>query len=270
MNARLFCLALLISFSPLRVWAQIDRLEDQLNSAYKGKTLIIRDFYSGDTLRYGSDGKLSTSSLQGPWTLGGMEITGIAIAHSGIKIKGNRMGALFENGKLKFLKVGKLQIHVDRAPSDKESEAAIRRIFMDPQQDLRPFLPDYWQSYLSGTDPKLRRAAWDSSIEKSYPPDILPTKVSPGAVSAPRAVHSPDPKYTEQAASLHFEGTSVLGIVVNTKGIAENIAILSPLGMGMDEQAVKAVQQWRFQPAMKNGQPVRVQITIEILFRCCP
>jgi protein TonB len=94
--------------------------------------------------------------------------------------------------------------------------------------------------------------------------------VSPGAVSAPRAIHLPDPKYTKEAASRHFEGVSLLMVVVNTSGSAENIAILDPLGMGLDEQAVKAVQQWKFQPAMKDGQPVRVQINIEIDFHCFP
>lgn len=270
MNTRgFYWLALLISFSPLRVWAQPDRLQDELNSAYKGKTLLIRNFYSGDALRYDSNGQLTSPPIQGPWTLSGVEITGIAVAPSAIEINGNRMGALFENGKLRFKKIGKLQIHADRASSEKGSEAAIGLIFLDPQEDLRPLLPGYWQSYLSGTDPTSRREAWTSSIEKSDPTASPPAKVSPGAVSAPRAIHSPDPKYTKEAASLHFQGTSVLMIVLNVNGIAENIAILSPLGMGLDEQAVKAVQQWKFQPAINNGQPVRVQINIEIFFRCC-
>src|SRR5215470_11083283 len=100
--------AFLISFSPLGVWAQIDHLQNELNSAYKGKSLLLRNFYSGDTLAYGSDGQLQSRSIQGPWTLGGVEITGIAVAAPGIEIRGNRMGAVFEYGKLRFMKVGKL------------------------------------------------------------------------------------------------------------------------------------------------------------------
>src|SRR5947209_8690016 len=164
MNLRgCFCMALLLSFSPLRVRAQTDHLQDKLNSVYKGKTLLLRNSYSGDTLAYGSDGQLRSPSIQGPWTLGGVEITGIVVAAPGIEIRGNRMGAVFENGKLRFVKVGKLQIHLDSDPSEKASEEAIRRIFLDSQEDLRPLLPDYWQSYLSGSDSKSRRAAWTSS-----------------------------------------------------------------------------------------------------------
>jgi protein TonB len=40
--------------------------------------------------------------------------------------------------------------------------------------------------------------------------------------------------------------------------------------MGLDEQAILAIRQWKFQPAMKNGKPVRVQIEIQMDFRCCP
>ena len=40
--------------------------------------------------------------------------------------------------------------------------------------------------------------------------------------------------------------------------------------MGLDEQAVLAVEHWRFQPGTKNGQPVRVEINIEMTFWCCP
>jgi periplasmic protein TonB len=37
--------------------------------------------------------------------------------------------------------------------------------------------------------------------------------------------------------------------------------------MGLDEKAIEAVRQWRFQPAMKDGQPVTVAINVEVSFR---
>jgi protein TonB len=37
--------------------------------------------------------------------------------------------------------------------------------------------------------------------------------------------------------------------------------------MGLDEKAIEAVSQWRFQPATLNGQPVAVQINVEVSFR---
>jgi periplasmic protein TonB len=36
--------------------------------------------------------------------------------------------------------------------------------------------------------------------------------------------------------------------------------------MGLDEKAIEAVKQWGFQPEMKDGQPVAVEINIERRF----
>ena len=45
-----------------------------------------------------------------------------------------------------------------------------------------------------------------------------------------------------------------------------NIRVLSSLGMGLDEKAIEAVKNWRFEPAMKDGHPVSVQIAVEVDF----
>jgi protein TonB len=37
--------------------------------------------------------------------------------------------------------------------------------------------------------------------------------------------------------------------------------------MGLDEKALQAVRNWRFEPALKDNQPVAVQVNIEINFR---
>jgi TonB family protein len=49
-------------------------------------------------------------------------------------------------------------------------------------------------------------------------------------------------------------------VVVDATGNAVDIGILEPLGMGLDEQAVLALKQWKFRPSILNGQPVPVRI----------
>jgi TonB family protein len=88
-----------------------------------------------------------------------------------------------------------------------------------------------------------------------------------GGVSAPRVLYSPDPEYSDEARRAKYEGTCVLSLIVGPDGLPRDIRVARSLGMGLDEKAIEAVRQWRFQPAMKDGQPVTVAINVEVSFR---
>jgi TonB family protein len=85
-------------------------------------------------------------------------------------------------------------------------------------------------------------------------------------VSAPRIVFQPDPEYSEEARQAKYQGTVVLYVEVGADGRTHNIRIQRALGLGLDEKAIEAVRQWQFEPARKDGQPVRVGVNIEINF----
>jgi TonB family protein len=87
-----------------------------------------------------------------------------------------------------------------------------------------------------------------------------------GGVSAPRAVFSPDPEYSEEARKAKYQGTCVLWLVVGPDGRPRDIRVSRTLGLGLDEKAIEAVKQWKFEPAMKDGRPVAVQINVEVTF----
>ena len=249
-------------------------MEAQLNTTYKSKALLLRNFYSGNDLKYDQDGKLLSSASSGSWTLPSIEIRRVAVSAQGIEIVGNRLGTLFQNEKPLPVMIGKLKIHIGRPGSNVDTEAALRsilnKILIEPGEDLRPLLPEYWRYYLTGTDVQSRKAAWEANLEKSK---VVPLKLAnapTGTPIPPRVVSAPDPKYTKEAESHGIEGLSVLGIVVDTTGRAVDIGILEPLGMGLDEQAVLALRQGKFRPSTLNGQPVPIRINYEINFRCCP
>jgi periplasmic protein TonB len=86
-------------------------------------------------------------------------------------------------------------------------------------------------------------------------------------VSAPRPISTPDPEYTDQARKAKYQGTCVLWMIVGPDGKPRDIKVARTLGLGLDEKAIEAVRQWRFEPAMKDGQPVAVQINVEVSFR---
>lgn len=88
-----------------------------------------------------------------------------------------------------------------------------------------------------------------------------------GGVSAPIPIFKPEPEYSEEARKAKFQGTVVLAIVIDEKGIPRNFRVVRPLGLGLDEKAIEAVQKWRFKPGLKEGRPVAVMATVEVNFR---
>ncbi len=88
-----------------------------------------------------------------------------------------------------------------------------------------------------------------------------------GGVSAPRAIYAPDPEYSDEARKAKFQGTAILWVVIGPDGRPHQIRVERSLGMGLDEKAIEAVRTWRFQPAMKDGRPVAVQVNVEVNFR---
>ncbi|MGI9102327.1 MAG: energy transducer TonB [Terriglobales bacterium] len=88
-----------------------------------------------------------------------------------------------------------------------------------------------------------------------------------GGVSAPRALSTPDPEYSEEARKAKYQGTVVLWLIVDQGGRPQNVKVARSLGMGLDQKAIEAVRNWKFEPAMKDGRPVAVQINVEVNFR---
>jgi TonB family protein len=86
-------------------------------------------------------------------------------------------------------------------------------------------------------------------------------------VSAPVPIYKPEPEYSEEAREAKYQGAVTVTLIVDEHGLPKDINIVKKLGMGLDEQAVKTIEQWRFKPAMKDGAPVQVRVTIEMIFR---
>jgi TonB family protein len=86
-------------------------------------------------------------------------------------------------------------------------------------------------------------------------------------VRYPRAVYSPAPEYSEPARKAKYQGTCILGLIVGADGTPLSVWITRPLGLGLDEKAIEAVQKWRFDPATKDGEPMAVLLNVEVSFR---
>jgi TonB family protein len=86
-------------------------------------------------------------------------------------------------------------------------------------------------------------------------------------VTAPAVISKAEPEYTEEARLAKYQGTVVVSTEIGPDGVAQSMKVIRGLGLGLDEQAVKAISQWKFKPGTKDGQPVPVTATIEVNFR---
>jgi len=85
-------------------------------------------------------------------------------------------------------------------------------------------------------------------------------------VSPPKAIYSPEPEFSDEARKAKFQGTCTLSLIVSKDGRPSDIRVVGSLGMGLDEKAIEAVSKWKFEPAMKDGHPVPVNIEVEVDF----
>jgi periplasmic protein TonB len=88
-----------------------------------------------------------------------------------------------------------------------------------------------------------------------------------GGVSPPTVLFKVEPEYSEEARKAKFQGTVVLFVVVDEHGNPRDLKVVRPLGLGLDQKAIEAVEKWKFSPGKKDGKPVPVQATIEVNFR---
>lgn len=93
-----------------------------------------------------------------------------------------------------------------------------------------------------------------------------PFVLGPG-IHAPRALHAPDPGYSETARQAKINGTVVLALAINEKGGVDAVKVVRHLEPGLDQNAMDAARRWEFAPATKDGNPIAVQMNVDITFK---
>jgi TonB family protein len=97
-----------------------------------------------------------------------------------------------------------------------------------------------------------------------------PRKKAASAESATTPVDilgKPRPEYTAEGRSLKLEGDVAIDLVFRADGTVQVNRVISGLGHGLDEAAVRAAEQIKFKPAKRDGQPVDFPARVRIEFR---
>jgi len=85
-------------------------------------------------------------------------------------------------------------------------------------------------------------------------------------VTPPHLIYSTNPEFTDQARRKKVQGVVILSLTVGADGLPHDITVDKGIGYGLDEKAVEAVSRWKFDPALKDGQPIDKQIKVEVQF----
>ena len=263
--------------------SQAGNLQKQLDSDYVGKVLTLRHFYSGDHLKFRPDGTLIGDTAVGPWTLDGqLSVESIELHGRTLEVKGRRIYLVYDSknrqfhddlitlkdyaGKdrddlEKFLRSLKVEIEIalpSEKSDDQELTAVMNQVFLAAGESMINIVPTFWRTFFEKEEK--RPHVGTNPLEGVF-------YVKPGnGISPPKVTISPEPEYSEPARKLKWQGTNVVSFIVDATGTPKELQITYPLGLGLDEKAIDAVSNWKFEPAMKDGTPVPVGIAVEVQF----
>lgn len=87
-----------------------------------------------------------------------------------------------------------------------------------------------------------------------------------GDVLPPSVISRVEPQYSDEARQARIQGSVTLEAIVRKDGTVEILRVVQSLDPTLDQNAIEALQQWRFRPGMKDGQPVDVALNIVVNF----
>ena len=106
------------------------------------------------------------------------------------------------------------------------------------------------QSQMAELMPEIQRLTREVIDSPRFNPPAVPQQAGVyrmgNGVSAPIPIYQPKTSYPEEARAGKL--------------------VVKPLGLGLDEKAVEAIQQWRFKPGLKDGKPVPEEAAIDVTF----
>lgn len=234
--------------------ARADGVKDALKQKYKNQLLALRSPLAGRTQKFDSSGQPLNPPSAGQWLFyGGIYVEKLDLSKETLRLEGPQVAPTGQKkkGKPVFVPIGKsitVEIHLDQPlVSADQAQVVMDHVFFLGAEALQH------------TNPEYRRSDNASSAGPVY-------SSAKEGVKFPQALYTPEPDFSEQARKARYQGTAILNVVVDKDGNTSRIRLERPLGMGLDENAMERLKTWRFKPGTYNGQPVAVEINIEVSF----
>ncbi|HVO58630.1 MAG TPA: TonB family protein [Dongiaceae bacterium] len=109
--------------------------------------------------------------------------------------------------------------------------------------------------------------SWILNFAELRSPTANPLAAATGEIAEPSPVRKVDPKYPPTLAAEHVEGEVILYAVIRRDGSVDSIQVVKGIDEQLDANAVRALAQWKFRPAERNGEPLDLEAIVHIPFR---
>jgi TonB family protein len=247
--------------------------ESDIRARLMGQPLYLRGCWRVDKLNFDADGQPQKSYKTTAPTEAGFEAKSVKLRGGRLRIEGQRIVVAFDSkGTAK---------RIPWVSKDYDGDMTIE-IAGTPGEDFGKALDAVFSTELIRLTAKPPESAPQNSGKppKQPEPNTTPTAGGGNAVSGavkaqhiggtvkpPRVLKSVDPEFSEAARALKYNANVQVYLWVDEAGIPSHVKVIRPVGMGLDEQSVAAVQQYRFAPATRDGVPVKVDLYIDVNFQ---
>jgi TonB family protein len=116
------------------------------------------------------------------------------------------------------------------------------------------------------TDDPAAAQEQDPDRSAAAPERDAPYSIGEG-IERPTRIYTPPPRYTEMARKARLQGVVVLQVVIDEHGCIAEEKVRKGMPMGLDQAAVQAIRGWVYEPATREGKPVRSTNTLTVNFQ---
>ena len=106
-----------------------------------------------------------------------------------------------------------------------------------------------------------------SGVKDKYKEYTEMVKTDMDFLQPPNAIREVRPMYPEKCKEKNIEGAVILQVGIDAKGNVINVKLLKGAHKNLDQAAVEALSQWKYQPVKKDGEPVPVTFTVTVDFK---
>lgn len=104
-------------------------------------------------------------------------------------------------------------------------------------------------------------------VSKEYDEFAKGAVKAEGEIKPPKLIKAVPPVYPEEARKAKVKGVVILSARTDEQGNVEAVRVLKGVDPLLDQAAIDAIKQWKYEPFIKDGKPHKVVFTVTIAFK---